>query len=238
MSGYESRDWYYNEFQQVGLDFENTEVAENYDDEVGQGIARSDEARDIAEALGIKSTDSVLDIGTGTGIIAIDLSFICQNVYAIDISESMLKYASEDAKKQGRNNIEFIKSGFLTYHHKGTPLDAIITKFALHHIPDNWKFVAVKRMFDMLKPGGKLFIKDCMISVEIQDFFDSVDYWVSSTREQAGDKPAEAVVLCIKDEYPIYAWVMEEMLKKVGFCIDYANHMYGLHTTFICSKPV
>jgi ubiquinone/menaquinone biosynthesis C-methylase UbiE len=238
MSGFESRDWYYNEYQQVGLDFESAEKVENYDDEVGRGISRSDESSDIADALGIKSTDSVLEIGTATGILAIDLSFICQNVYAIDISEPMLECAREKAKKRGRNNVEFIKSGFLTYQHEGNPLDAVITKFSLHHIPDHWKFVAVKRIFDMLKPGGKLYLKDCMISVEIQGFFDSADYWVSGTREQAGDKPADAVVLCIKDEYPIYAWVMEEMLKRVGFCIEYANHMYGLHTTFICSKPV
>jgi ubiquinone/menaquinone biosynthesis C-methylase UbiE len=238
MSEFESRDWYYNEFQQVGLDYESAETVENYDDEVGRGISQSDECSDIIDAIGIKSMDSVLEIGTGPGRLAIDLSFICQNVYAIDISEPMLEYAREEAKKQGRNNVEFIKSGFLTYQHEGKPLDAVITKFSLHHIPDHWKFVAVKRIFDMLKPGGKLYLKDCMISVEIQDFFDSVDYWVSGTREMSGDKPAEAVVLCIRDEYPIYAWVMEEMLKKVGFTIDNVNHMYGLHTTFVCTKPL
>jgi SAM-dependent methyltransferase len=116
-------------------------------------------------------------------------------------------------------------------------LDAVITKFSLHHLPDHWKFVAVKRIFDMLKPGGKFFLKDAMISADINDFFDSADYWVSATREMSGDKPAEATVLFIKDEYPTYSWIMEEMLKRVGFSIDNVNILNSLHTIFVCSKP-
>lgn len=236
MSDIESRDWYYNEFQHVGVDFESTEEVKSYDDEIGKGINQRDNCKEIVDALGLKQTDSVLEIGTATGRLAIDLSEFCEHVYAIDISESMLEYAKEKAKKQGRNNIEFVKAGFLTYQLAENTLDAVITKFSLHHLPDLWKFVAIKRIFDMLKPGGKFFLKDAMISVDIHDFFDSADYWVSSTRKESGDKPAEAVALCIKEEYPTYSWIMEEMLKRVGFNIDNANHSYGLHTTFVCSK--
>jgi len=238
MAGFETRDWYYNEFQHVGLDFESAEEVEKYDDELGKGINQRDNCKEIVDALGIKCTDSVLEIGTATGKLAVDLSYVCKNVYAIDISEPMLEYARVKAKRLERDNIEFIRAGFLSYLHKESTLDAVITKFSLHHLPDHWKFVAVKRIFDMLKPGGRFFLKDAMISVEINEFFDSVDYWISGTREQSGDGPAEATILFIKDEYPTYSWIMEEMLKKVGFNIDSANHMYGLHTTFVCSKPL
>ena len=238
MSGFESRAWYYNEFQHVGLDFESADEVDRYDDEIGKGINQRDNCDEIVDALGIKETDSVLEIGTATGRLAIDLSHICKLVYAIDISEPMLDYAREKAKKQGRDNVVFIKAGFLTYQHEEKTLDAVITKFSLHHLPDHWKFVAVRRIFDMLKPGGKFFLKDAMISVDIRDFFSSVDYWVEGTREESGDKPAEATALFIKEEYPTYAWIMEEMLKRVGFTIDSANHLYGLHTTFVCSKPL
>ena len=237
MKEYESRGWYYDEFQHVGLDFESMEEVERYDEELGKGINRRDNCGEIAAALGLQRTDRVLEIGTATGKLSIDLSYLCERVYAIDISEAMLRYAREKAKNLGRDNIEFIRAGFLTYQSEDSALDAVITKFALHHLPDHWKFVAVKRIFDMLRPGGKFFLKDAMISVDIHDFFASADYWVEGTREESGDKPAEATSIFIRDEYPAYAWAMEEMLKRVGFRIDSVNHMYGLHTTFVCSKP-
>ena len=237
MPGYESREWYYNEFRHVGLDFESAEEVAAYDDELGKGINRRDNCDEIAGILGLKQADRVLEIGTATGKLAIDLSYICGQVYAIDISQAMLDYAREKAAGLGRSNVEFIRAGFLTYSHEGGALDAVITKFALHHLPDHWKFVAVKRIFDMLQPGGRLFLKDAMISVDIQDFFESADYWVEGTREMSGDKPAQATALCIKDEYPPYAWAVEEMLKRAGFRIDSVNHMYGLHSTFVCTRP-
>ena len=238
MSGYESRDWYYNEFQHVGLDFESAEEVSAYDDELGKGINQRDNCDEIAAALGLKSTDRVLEIGTATGKLAIDLSYVCGQVYAIDISQPMLEFAREKAANLGRRNVEFIRAGFLSYSHEGDVLDAVVTKFALHHLPDHWKFVAAKRIFDMLKPGGRFFLKDAMISVAIHDFFESADYWVEGTREMSGDKPAQATAIFIRDEYPAYAWAMEEMLKRVGFHIESVNHMYGLHSTFVCSKPL
>ena len=238
MKCYESKAWYYNEFQHVGVDYESAEEVKSYDDEIGKGINQQDNCDEIVDALKLKRTDCVLEIGTATGRLAIDLAQLCDYVYAIDISESMLNYAREKAKKLGRHNIKFTKAGFLTYQQEKETLDAVITKFSLHHLPDHWKFVALKRIFDILKPGGKLFLKDAMFSVDIQDFFESADYWIQGTREVSGDKPAEAVVLCIKEEYPTYSWIIEEMLKRVGFHIESANHMYGLHTTFVCSKPV
>ena len=238
MSCFESRDWYYNEFKHVGVDFESIEEVKSYDDEIGKGINQRDNCKEIVDALGIEAADSVLEIGTATGMLAIDLSYVCNHVYAIDISESMLLFAREKAKRLGKDNIDFIRAGFLSYQHEKSTLDAVITKFSLHHLPDHWKFVAVKRIFNMLKPGGKFYIKDAMISVDIHDFYDSVDEWVAATKDASGDKPAEALSMCIKEEYPTYSWAMEEMIKRVGFNIDVINIINGLHTVFVCSKPL
>ena len=235
MADYSTRDWYYDEFQQVGIDFGSADEVARYDEEIGRGINQRDNCNEIVDALGLRETDRVLEIGTATGRLAIDLAAKCAQVYAVDISQAMLDFASLRAQRMGRYNVEFARAGFLTYC-PAVALDAVVTKFALHHLPDHWKFVAAKKMHDMLKPGGRLFLKDAVISVEINDFFDSVDLWVSNTREASGEKPASAVVACIKDEYPTYAWIMEKMLKLVGFRIDAATHAYGLHSTFICTK--
>lgn len=55
----------------------------------------------------------------------------------------------------GAGTDEFLPGGFLTYQHQGPPLDAVVTQIALHHLPDFWKQIALLRIFDMLKEGGK-----------------------------------------------------------------------------------
>jgi release factor glutamine methyltransferase len=54
----------------------------------------------LAENLKVKKTDKVLEIGTGTGIIAIITSKITENVIAVDIN----KYAVECALKNSKLN--------------------------------------------------------------------------------------------------------------------------------------
>jgi putative AdoMet-dependent methyltransferase len=40
--------------------------------------------------------------------------------------------------------------GFLNYEHNGPPLDMIVSNLALHHLPDFWKMIALKRIHEML----------------------------------------------------------------------------------------
>jgi release factor glutamine methyltransferase len=54
----------------------------------------------LAENLMVKKTDKVLEIGTGTGIIAIITSKITENVIAVDIN----KYAVECARNNSKLN--------------------------------------------------------------------------------------------------------------------------------------
>ena len=59
--------------------------------------------------------------------------------------------------------IEFHHQGFLTYEHASGTADAIATSFALHHLPDFWKGVAVQRMAAMLRPGGRMYLYDVVL---------------------------------------------------------------------------
>lgn len=49
------------------------------------------------------------------------------------------------------------------YEHLDEPAAAIATTFALHHLPDRWKGIALARMRSMLKPGGQLYIHDVIL---------------------------------------------------------------------------
>jgi len=107
------KDWYYNEFKQVGINFENEEEVRIYDEKFKKQRNVNQELQFIKEALGISKEHIILEIGTGTGEFAIGLSKICKKVIAADVSKTMLSYAEKKINSLGINNIELLHGGFL-----------------------------------------------------------------------------------------------------------------------------
>lgn len=68
----------------------------------------SDDSFLLAENLKINSDDEVLEIGTGSGIIAIHASKIAKNVIATDISYDALELAEKNIKTNDIKNITLL----------------------------------------------------------------------------------------------------------------------------------
>ncbi len=80
--------------------------------------------------MGIKlNPATILDIGTGSGVIACTIAHNLPDsqVTALDISPEALKIASQNAKNLKLQNIEFLVSDFLTKIPKNSEYDLIIT---------------------------------------------------------------------------------------------------------------
>jgi SAM-dependent methyltransferase len=60
----------------------------------------------------IEPDDVVLDIGTGTGIVAIELASKCDHVIGRDIYDEWLRYAREKAEQRGIENVSFGHGSF------------------------------------------------------------------------------------------------------------------------------
>src|SRR6266567_1004359 len=146
--------WYYDDRQQVGVDFEDVAQVAAYDRDQGSNVT---EEQVLLQRLNIQPGARVVDLGAGTASFAIAAAQAGAFVYVVDVSRSMLAYAAQRAAALGVSTIEFHHGGFLTYEHAAAPVDAIITRFALHHLPDFWKTVAFQRMAAMLREGGILY---------------------------------------------------------------------------------
>lgn len=176
-----------------------------------------------------------MDIGTGTSNIAIKLANYCKHVYAIDVSETMLNFARKRVKENNVKNITFSKNGFLDYNHKGGSLDAIISKMALHHLPDFWKTIAVKKVYDLLKPNGIFLLDDAIFSFEINEYENKLDNWIIKTGEKVDKAMADDVRRHIKDENSTFDWIMELIIKKTGF--EYTKFkLNSYYCTYCCVK--
>ena len=68
----------------------------------------------MIQNMEIGKNDVVLDMGTGSGAIAIEASKKARFVVGIDINENAVKIARENAKKNGIKNAEFIVSNLFS----------------------------------------------------------------------------------------------------------------------------
>jgi ubiquinone/menaquinone biosynthesis C-methylase UbiE len=227
--------WYYDELKQVGVDYTDIEEVNVYDLHMQKLRDIETESKSIRELLKIKNSDFVLEIGTGTGELALNISDHCKRVVAIDISNTMINFARMKAENQNKNNIQFYNAGFLTYKNHGELFDVIITQLALHHLPDYWKMIALKRIYEMLKEDGKLYLRDVVFPSEILDYDSYFANIIADLKKSAGNKVAEETEIHIKDEFSTLDWIMEGLLKTAGFQIESIQYD-GFMASYLCKK--
>ncbi len=106
---------------------------------------------------------NILDVGTGTALIPIELcrhaNDAACSVIAIDLADEMLKLARINVREAGfadRISLERVDSKGLPYA-DGT-FDLVMSNSIIHHIPQ--PIECLREMWRVLKPGGLLFVRD------------------------------------------------------------------------------
>ncbi len=227
--------WLYNETVQVGTDYQDISNVQEYDMKMAKFRDVKQEATDIIEAICLGEKHSLLEIGTGTGNFAIEAARHCNKVYAIDVSSTMIDYAKQKAQTMGISNISFFQAGFLSYEHDGYPLNMIVSNFALHHLPDFWKMIALKRISQLLNNGGTFYLGDVVFSFPIEEYGYKIDNWIDTMKKNVGIDFAEEARIHIKEEYSTFDWIIEEMLHKSGFKFDIL-HKDDFIAVYYCKK--
>jgi putative AdoMet-dependent methyltransferase len=221
--------WQYHEPDHPGADFDA--LAEIYDRNMQKYRDIKGELQEILEFLDLQPDQTVLEIGTGTGEFALAAANHCAKVYAVDLSAGMLKYAEKKAESRGTGNVEFIQAGFLTYR-SPVPMDAVVTQIALHHLPDFWKQIALKRIANMLREGGKFFLRDIVYAFDIRDHENAIENHLTKASEIANDELAGRISAHIKNEYSTMNWIMEGMIERAGISIirkEYNDEFIGAY---------
>ncbi len=226
--------WQYDEFEQVGVNYENQAEVDAYDSRHAQFRDVDAECASILEVLSLTPQSVVIEIGTGTGAFAIHAARCCANVFAVDISEPMLERAQQKAGKAGLENITFCHAGFLTYDHAGAPADVLVTSMAFHHLSDFWKGIALDRMNGMLKSGGRLYIHD--VIYEGTEPVANITHWIDQLGEIGGAQLRDEVATHVREEYSTFDWIMEGLLARAGFRILSKEIVDGVVGTYLCKK--
>ncbi|PZS39618.1 MAG: hypothetical protein DLM62_07300 [Pseudonocardiales bacterium] len=121
----------------------------------------------------------------------------------------------------------------------GEPADVVYSRYALHHLPDFWKVIALRRMADMLRPGGALRLWDIVYNFEPADAERRIDAWITETmtvdveRGWTRAAPAEHV----REEQSTFTWLLEPMIERAEFdMIDATYSASGVFARYLCSK--
>lgn len=230
------QEWYYNEFKQTGINFENEEEVKQYDEKYKITRNLDMESEMISNAIDLKSDSVILEIGTGTGEMAIRLSKLCKKVYACDVSKPMLDYAGKKAKNLGIENIEFIHAGFCNFEIKPEYFDAVVTQLALHHLPDFWKSVALNRIYSSLKKGGRFFLLDSILSFDVSEYNEVIKNVIDFAEKKMGKRIASEIIVNIRDEFPTYDWIIENHIQKSGLTILNKTKYTDIMASYLCIK--
>lgn len=149
--------WFLDELSSAGRENLDADHVARYDrKEHSDGVA---EAAMLSE-LGLGPDSTVIDLGAGTGQFTLAAAPLCRQVIAVDVSPIMLSALTSRIEEEQLDNVQMSQGGFLTYEHTGRPADFVYSRYALHHLPDFWKAVALRRMAEMLRPGGLLRLWD------------------------------------------------------------------------------
>jgi ubiquinone/menaquinone biosynthesis C-methylase UbiE len=224
----------YQEQEHPGADFDA--LARGYDEAQSEFRDIKGEIGEIVEFLDLKKDQTLLEIGTGTGELALAAAPHCARVYAVDPSAGMLQCARIKAVSRGVDNVDFLQAGFLTYQHRGAPLDAVVSQLALHHLPDFWKLVALNRMAGMLTEGGKLCLRDVVFSFDVREYESFFSSYLEEVSKNVDPEFAGRVALHVRREYSTMDWILEGMIERAGFKVERVRKTEGFLGLYLCRK--
>lgn len=124
-------------------------------------------AAEVMHAAKPSPDDRAVDLGAGTGLLALELAARVERVVAVDASQAMLGRLEERSAREGIDNLEVSHADL-----RSLPLDdesatLIVSNYAFHHLDDEGKELALAEARRVLQPGGRLIVCDMMFDLSL-----------------------------------------------------------------------
>ena len=135
--------------------------------------SQEDTLASIRTIANLGENDRVLDSGCGPGLVSCYLADFVRHVTGVDLTPAMIREAKERAVLQGITNTEFTLGDMEHLPYPDRTFDAAISRFAFHHLerPEQ----ALKEMFRVVRPGGKVVVMDAVPAAAKRDRFDAFE---------------------------------------------------------------
>jgi SAM-dependent methyltransferase len=214
--------WLLDELANAGRENLDRDHVERYDRKMD---ARAAEEMEFLRSRGLDASSVVVELGCGTGQFALAAASLCRRVVAVDVSPFMRETLRRKRDAADLRNLEIADAGFLTYDHSGDRPDVVYSRYALHHLPDFWKVMSLRRVRAMLRPGGSLRLWDVVYNFAPDEVDERVKAWCSPFgTEVEGDWARWELAEHVRDEHSTFTWLLEAMFDRTGFAIETADY--------------
>ncbi len=227
-----TKPWMLDELAHAGPEHLDPSFVAGFDRKQGYPDPTGDLA--VLREHGIGRSSTLVDLGAGTGRLALAAAPCVRRVVAVDVSPAMLAVVRDRAAVAGLANVECVQAGFLTYQHVGPPADAVFTRNALHQLPDFWKALALDRIAKLLRPSGVLRLHDLVFGFQPAGAETVLDAWLDGAAEDPAEGyTREDFAEHLRTEFSTFRWLLEPMLAAAGFTIvtaEFHDSVYGAYT--------
>lgn len=135
--------------------------AETWDRHNDFGMAKV--ANKAMESVDLRPGMDCVDLGCGTGRLALQLAEGGANVIGVDLDAAMIGRLQAQAAERGLDAVRSMITPIERLSLPSSSVDLVITNYALHHLLDADKEHVVRSAFDWLRPGGQLVVADMML---------------------------------------------------------------------------
>ena len=113
--------------------------------------------KEVRTELQNSKSKSLIDYGSGTGLVSLELTDLAGSILLVDSSKQMLDVAKAKMTHKGITNAKVLYSDF-TQDTSELKADIVLMSLVLLHIPDTIKILHA--LYNILNNGGKLIIID------------------------------------------------------------------------------
>lgn len=114
-------------------------------------------AERLLDIAGISNNERILDVGVGTGVVALRAAERCRSIVGVDHSAGMLRQAGEKARRLGLGErVAFRKMDAEALEFEAGSFDVAVSLFVFLHLPD--PLAAARELYRVLVPGGRVVV--------------------------------------------------------------------------------
>lgn len=140
----------------------------------------------------------VLDIGTGTGNLALRFLPFGARIIGLDPSRRMLEMAYKKAYNNPMIEFYYAPEPFLHIPYPDNFFDIVVSSYAFHHVPKKLKRKGIREMYRVLKRNGVWALGDLMF------------------KDKRGEESALQKYDWLEEEYFTHIFELQKIFKKLG----------------------
>ena len=130
----------------------------------------NEDAEKWIDWLQVDSTSTVVDLGCGEARVLAAIAPCIRQGIGVDVSAHMLASARRHLSNLDIRNVELIHADFREFDAGIDVADAVMSKAAIHHVPDGDKEEVFRRIHATLRPGGVFSLQDDSFNFSQEEF--------------------------------------------------------------------